>query len=85
MHSSTHAVATTQTAETGMIYTIPTNLNSQKTLQIRIMNGQPNGGQYKGPRVITTTGNNSDYVQPSGAPFPNGTPKADRKAGGILI
>ncbi|GAL85765.1 RHS repeat-associated core domain-containing protein [Sporocytophaga myxococcoides] len=74
----------TQTSESGMIYQLPTDKHSSGSYNVRIMDGKTGGGQYSGPRVINTRNGAGDYVQPNGGDFPNGTPKADRKADGHI-
>jgi hypothetical protein len=58
-------------------------------MDVRVMDGTPGGGPHSGTRTVTTrsgtqdaAGRGGEYVQANGDRFPNGTSKADRKAGG---
>ena len=70
------------TSEAGTIHTVPTENQSSGSFTVRIMDGKPDGGQYAGPRAVTTQANNGQYVLPNGANLPNGTSKAVRKEKG---
>jgi len=51
-------------------------------MDVRVMDGQSNGGKYKGPRVITTNSNNNrDPVKTTGEKFRNNESKGERRSG----
>jgi hypothetical protein len=49
-------------------------------MDVRIMDGQANGGKYKGPRVITSNSKNKkDPVKTNGEKFRNNESKGERR------
>jgi hypothetical protein len=53
-------------------------------MEIRIMQGKPNGGPLQGPRTIVTRPGTREYVHPNGARIEGAVPKADRRAIGHI-
>ena len=66
-----------KTAEAGKIHTVPTKNGA---VDVRTMEG---GSHHERRAVFTRQGTN-DPVRMDGAQFPNGTPRADRRAGSHL-
>ena len=70
----------------GTIYKLDTPAGP---MEVRVMDGTTGGGPHSGPRTVTTrdgtqnaAGMGGERVQANGDPFPNGTSRADRQAGG---
>ena len=70
-------IKTTETIEGGTIHrNVP---GSGGPMDVRVMDGQANGGPFKGPRVRTTrAGSENDGVRSDGSPFRNNEAKSDR-------
>ncbi len=67
---------TTQTAESGMIYEMDT---AGGPMQVRVMDGRPNGGPLQGRRTIVTRPGTKEYVNPDGSRIEGAVPKAERR------
>jgi len=68
---------TTETLENGTLHS--GELGRDGPMDVRIMNGQANGGPYKGPRIRTTrSGSANDGVRSDGSRFRNSENKIQR-------
>jgi RHS repeat-associated protein len=68
----------TETQEEGTIHKGVTGNDSE--MDVRVMDGQTNGGKFKGPRVITTNSqNNKDPIKTNGEKFRNNESKSTRR------
>jgi hypothetical protein len=72
---------TTNTTEAGQMFLMQT---PGGPMQIRVMEGRPNGGPLQGPRTVITRPGTLEYVQPNGNRIEGAVPKADRKAIGHI-
>ena len=69
--------AADETAEAGVIHSVPTRNGA---IDVRTMEG----GGHHGRRAVFTREGTNDPIRMDGRQFPNGTPRADRRAGSHL-
>jgi len=72
---------TTATSESGEIFRMNTG---NGPMDIRIMQGKPNGGPLQGPRTIVTRPGTREYVHPNGARIEGAVSKSDRRGIGHI-